>query len=387
MNMDRLTNNPVGSGDPSAAGGCDTVLVTGAAGHLGANLVRALIDRGQRVRVLLQEQCNNTGVDGLAVERIYGDLRDRDSTRSAVAGCSRIYHCAAMISTINGNSRHRRDIFECNVVGTRNLLQAAREHGVQRVVVTGSFSAIGYRVDDPSAPVDESNLFYPFHQAMPYERSKLQVEHECLKAFAEGQDVVVAVCCAIIGGNDFLPSRLGRVLCEYANGRLPAYVRGGFEFVAAEDIVEGHLLCMEKGRGGQRYIFSSEFLTLDQLLDLYQEVSGVSTARRRLPGPVMALFSELVSWYLSRFHADVPQRLTPGAIRLLRQCRHADISKATQELGYQPTPIRHAVAEAYAFHYGRGTITNPRARAPQAYAGRPTRQESPSLSPVLESRQ
>ncbi|MCY3885825.1 MAG: NAD-dependent epimerase/dehydratase family protein [Gammaproteobacteria bacterium] len=340
------------------------VLVTGSSGHVGANLVRRLIDDGVRVRVLLRQESRNEALDGLDVERVYADIRNLDSTRTALNGCRSIYHCAAKISTIDGDLVHKREIFECNVLGTRNVLQAARETDAGRVVVTGSFSAVGYELDDPSAPSDESMQFYPMERTMPYERSKVLVEHECLKAVALGQDVVIATCCAVVGGADYVPSRLGRTLCNYTSGKVRAYVDGGFAFVAARDIVEGHLLCMNQGRTGQKYIFASEYKTISDILDLYEEVSGIPRPRLRIPTPIMYVLSELASFYLSRFHPNYPQRFTPGAIRLLKKRRHANTDRAKSELGFQPTSIRAAVQEAYAFHYARGSITNPRAKAP-----------------------
>ena len=341
------------------------VFVTGSAGHVGANLVRRLLDEGVQVRVLLRHEDNNEGLEGLEVERVFGDIRDLDDTRRALAGCRGVYHCAAYVSTIEGNRAHRRDVFECNVLGTRNVLQAAREAEAGRVVVTGSFSAVGYDLDDPSAPSNETMQFYPMERTMPYERSKSLVEQECWRAAASGQDVVVATCCAVVGGADFLPSRLGRTLCDYTNGKLRAYVDGGFEFVAARDIVEGHLLCMHHGRSGEKYIFSTEYKTISDILDLFEEVSGVPRPRRRMPTRLMLVFSEIASFYLSRVHPGFPQRFTPGAIRLLQKRRHADISKARRELGYRPTGIRAAVHEAYAFHYGRNKIANPHAKRPR----------------------
>ena len=341
------------------------VFVTGSAGHVGANLVRRLLDDGVRVRVLLRQEDNNEGLEGLDVERVFGDIRDLNSTRRALAGCQGVYHVAARISTIEGNRAHRRDVFECNVVGTRNVLQAAREAEAGRVVVTGSFSAVGYDPDDPSAPSDESMPFYPMERTMPYERSKSLVEQECWRAAATGQDVVVATCCAVVGGADYLPSRLGRTLCDYANGKLHAYIDGGFEFVAARDIVEGHLLCMHRGHSGEKYIFSSEYKTISQIVGLYEEVTGIPRPRRRIPAPLMLVFSEAASFYLSRFHPDFPQRFTPGAIRLLLQRRHADTGKAQRELGYRPTSIRDAVHDAYAFHFARNAIGNPSAKPPR----------------------
>ena len=340
------------------------VLVTGSAGHVGANLVRRLLDDGARVRVLLRHEDNNEALDGLGVERVFGDIRDLNATRNALEGCQGVYHCAAKVSTIEGNRAHRRSVYECNVVGTRNVLQAARDVEAGRVVVTGSLSAVGYDLDDPSAPSDETMQFYPMERTMPYERSKALVEHECWHAAAAGQDVVVATCCAVVGPADFFPSRMGRTMCDYTNGKLRAYVDGGFEFVAARDIVEGHVLCMQRGRSGEKYIFSTEFKTISDILDLFEEVSGIPRPRRRMPVRLMLGFSEVASFFLSRFHPSFPQRFTPGAIRLLQKRRHADTSKARRELGYQPTTIRAAVHEAYAFHYERNAIRNPRANRP-----------------------
>lgn len=340
------------------------VLVTGSSGHVGANLVYRLLQEGVKVRVLLRRDSKNEAMDGRDVERVYADIRVLDSTRKALEGCKSVYHCAAMVSTIDGNDAHKREIYECNVLGTRNVLQAAREVEAGRVVVTGSFSAVGYELDDPSAPSDETMQFYPMERTMPYERSKVLVEHECLKAVALGQDVVIATCCAVVGGEDYVPSRLGTTMCKFTSGKVGAYVDGGFAFVAARDIVEGHILSMQKGRTGQKYIFATEYKSISDMLDLYEEVSGIPRTRLRIPTPIMYVLSEVASFYLSRFHPSVPQRFTPGAIRLLKKRRHANIEKAKRELGYQPTSIRAAVQEAYAFHYARGSITNPRAKAP-----------------------
>ena len=349
---------------PDAAGSRPgpPVLVTGATGHVGANLVRRLLRDGVRLRVLLEPGASSEALDGLDVEQAHADIRDLDATRRAVEGCQGVYHCAAKVSTITGDRAHRRELFECNVIGTRNVLQAAREADAGRVVVTGSFSAVGYDLDDPSRPSDETMQFYPMARTMPYERSKVLVEHECLRAVAAGQEVVVATSCAVVGGADFVPSRLGRTLCDFANGKLHAYVGGGFEFVAARDIVEGHLLCMHKGRAGEKYIFGSEFKTISDILDLFEEACGVPRPHRAIPTSAMYVFAEVASFYLSRFHPRFPQRFTPGAIRLLQLRRRANTAKARRELGFQPTSIRAAVHEAYAFHYQRNAITNPAAK-------------------------
>jgi nucleoside-diphosphate-sugar epimerase len=329
------------------------ILLTGANGHLGANLLRRLIADGEAVRVLLRPDTDNSSVDGLKVERVIGDLRDFASLLAATRDIAQVYHCAARVSTVSGGEQQ---IFESNVLGTHNMLRAAWQNGVRRVVVSGSLSAVGHRADRPT---DESEPFNPFEPHLPYAVSKAAVEHECLKATAEGLDVVIAISCAILGPYDFKPSRMGQVLVNYAKGRLRAYIPGGFEFVAARDIAEGHVLAMQKGRAGQRYIFSTEFMTFDALFDLYRDITG----RRkplRLPPTLMMAASEVGDFVHRHLLPGRRQLLTPGAVRLLRMGRRADIGKAKRELGYRPTTIADAVRDAYQWFVARGMIDLPR---------------------------
>lgn len=330
-----------------------TILVTGASGHLGANLVRRLLKDGHHIKVLLREGSNNSAVNSLNVERVYGDLRDFPSVIAAVRGCDRIYHCAALVSTIDGDAYFKRKIYDCNVLGTSNILHAALDTGVAKVVVSGSFSAIGH---NPSRPSDETLPFYPFAQHLPYGFTKALVEYECLKAFAEGLNVVVAVSCAIVGPNDFKPSRMGQTLLDFADGKLLAYIPGGFDFVAAKDIVKGHILAMEKGRSGQKYIFSTQFLTVDELMKIFEEVTNQSRPKLRLAGGLMAGIATIADFVYPRFFPDAPRRFTSGAVRILRMHRRADISKAKNELGYQPTSIQQAIHEAYEDFLNRNLI-------------------------------
>jgi nucleoside-diphosphate-sugar epimerase len=341
------------------------ILVTGATGHLGANLVRRLLDDGKAVRALLRPQSDAQALAGLDVEVVPGDLRDADACARAVRSCAAIYHCAAKVSTTYGNARHRREIFACNVLGTRNLLQAALTAGVPRVVVTGSFSAVGH---DPTRPSDESVPFDPFARSTPYGFSKAAVEHECLKAFADGLLVVVATSCAILGPNDFKPSRMGQLLLDFANGRLRAYVPGGFEFVAARDIVQGHVLAMAKGRPGQKYIFSTQFLTVDELMGIYEEVTGRSRPKLRLPAALMSGLASVGDFFLNRLAPQAPRRFSAAAVRFLRMRRQADCSRAKRELGYQPSSIREAVQGAYEFFCRTGQIETPRKAFPMLRA-------------------
>lgn len=329
------------------------VLVTGSTGHLGANLVRRLLGDGADIRVLVRPGRDQTALDGLAVERVEGDLRDPEAVSRAVKGCAQVYHCAALVSTIEGNAAHKRDVFDTNVQGTRHILDSAVRHGVDKVVVSGSLSATGY---DGARPSHEDMPFYPFDRHLPYGFTKHLVEHHCLQAHANGLNVVVATSCAIVGPHDYAPSRIGRVLIDYAHGKLRAYIPGGFEFVSTRDIAEGHVLAMAKGRSGQKYIISTAYATVDDLLDLFGEVTGKPKPRLRLPPPVMAAIAEVADKTWFRAFPNQPRRFTPAAVRLLSMKRRADHGKARTELGYLPTPLKDAIRDAYDDFVRRGVI-------------------------------
>ncbi|NOT10340.1 MAG: NAD-dependent epimerase/dehydratase family protein [Methylococcaceae bacterium] len=328
-------------------------LVTGATGHLGANLVRRLLAEGEQVRVMMRAGRDNGALDGLDVERVVADLRNGEAVSAAVCGCARIYHCAALVSTIDGNAAHKREVFDTNVRGTIHVLQAAKNHGIDKVVVSGSLSATGY---EPERSSHEDMPFYPFDRHLPYGFTKHLTEHECLKAHANGLNVVVATSCAIIGPHDYVPSRMGRVLIDYAHGSLRAYIPGGFEFVSGYDIAEGHILAMRHGRSGQKYIFSTAYASVDDLMALFQEVTRRPLPRFRLPPMLMAALAEVADKTWFRTFPNLPRRFTPGAVRLLQMRRRADHVKAKQELGYQPTELSKAVREAYEDFVRRGLI-------------------------------
>ena len=327
------------------------VLVTGGSGHLGANLIRKLVADDVDVRAFeLRGASRAAFADLPMVERVEGDLRDPASLASAMNGIDKVFHAAAVVSTLESDEPL---LFASNVVGTKNLLAAAREAGVGRVVVTGSFSAVGHRLD--GQPSSEKEPFNPFGHIMPYEKSKAGVEHEVLKAVVEGQDVVVATSCAIIGANDFGPSRMGRMIVDYANGKLRAYLPGGFPFVAARDIVSGHLLAMDKGRTGQKYIIASEYRSTDDWMEMLERVTGRKRPVR-LPTSLMLPIAMISERIVKTFAPTYPLRFTEGAVRILSMCRKADTTKARTELGFVPTRIEDAVHEAYDWFVARGAI-------------------------------
>lgn len=332
------------------------VLVTGGTGHVGANLVRRLLDDGHEVRCLVQPGADNSSLDSLAVEKVAGDLRDFPAISRAVEGCTRVFHVAAKLSTLNATAGEQRELYEVNVKGTQNICRASLEHGVARVVLTGSFSATGYDLEDSSRPANEDLPFYPFGKAMPYAYSKALAELELLRFVARGLDGVIATSCACVGPHDYIPSRMGRTMIDFANDRLRAYIDGGFPFVRAHDLVEGHVLAMEKGRRGEKYIFATAFHTLEDFIHMWSEALGKPPVRLKLPQSVMSAITGVYSGALAKFFPQADTRLSPGTIEILRLNRRADTSKAERELGWQPTNLRLAVQEALAFFEGQGKI-------------------------------
>ncbi|HET6584378.1 MAG TPA: NAD-dependent epimerase/dehydratase family protein [Nannocystaceae bacterium] len=334
------------------------IFVTGGSGHVGANLVRRLLADGHELRCLVVPGGDTRPFDGLDVEVVEGDIRDADAMRTAIAGCTRVFHVAAKVSILSPSAKEYKDIFSINVLGTKNVMRAALENGVEKAVLTGSFSAVGYDPDDPSKPSTDDMPHWPYDDhVLPYARSKALAEHEMLKVVVDGLDASIATSCSCIGPHDWIPSRMGRTMCDFANGKLRAYVPGGFEFVASRDIVDGHVRTMAAGRRGQKYVFATGFHTLGDLIDMWREIVGVRARPRKIPAGLMSAFSSVYSGALSKFFPNVPQRLTPGSIRILQMQRRADTSKARTELGWRPTDVPSAMREAYEFFANVGMIS------------------------------
>jgi hopanoid-associated sugar epimerase len=323
-------------------------LVTGATGHIGNNLVRALLARNERVRVLLRPGSDPRPLDGLDVERVEGDLRDAASLARAVAGAQRLYHVAAMISIRGGD---RKALWDVNVAGTARLLSAAREAGVRRVVHTSSFGAIGR---SPSGPSDEGHPLDPEEPATDYERSKAEAELEVKREVERGLDVCIVNPCATLGPFDFRPSLVGRTFVDFARGKLKAYVPGGFDWVPMRDVIAGHVLAMEKGASGQRYLLSGEVASLDQILGWLAEDTGRPPPRWRVPPALMLAVCVPKDYIEARFFPHVYPRFNQHSIRLLTSGKYGTNQKARRELGLVPTPIRQACRDAVTWFRANG---------------------------------
>ena len=329
--------------------------VTGASGHVGANLVRALLQRGEHVVALVRPGSDTEALSGLELERREGDLRDPASLARAVDGCERAYHVAAYVSLRAGD---KKEIFDTNVIGTRNLLAAAERAGVGRVVYCSSFGAVGQNPDGAS---DETWTVNPFDTHLDYELSKAMSELEVHRAVVRGLDVVTVNPCGVVGPHDYKPSSVGKTILDFAHGKMPAYVAGQFDFVAVRDVVAGHLLAMDKGKRGERYILSGGVHTLDQILDHLHAVTGAPRPRWKVPPSLMVPIAHVSQAVMRAFFPSVPPRFTPGTIKLLNCGKHADGGKARRELGLEPSSVLEAFTEAVEWFRARGQIETARA--------------------------
>lgn len=328
-----------------------TTLVTGANGHVGENLVRLLLGRGERVRAMIGPPGYDSPLAGLDVERVDGDVRDPRSVREAVDGCERVYHLAALVSIRTGD---RRPLYEVNVLGARNVMKACLDAGVKRVVHTSSIEAVG---TDPNGPSTEETPSNPFEPLLDYELSKVYGELEVMRAAARGLDVTIVNPTAIVGPHDYRPSSIGQAIVDLPRGRVPAYIPGEFDFVHVQDVARGHALAMERGRRAERYLLSGESATLDEVFEWLSEDVGHPKPRIRLPAGLMLPVATVSEAVQRKLTPNRSPRLTRGSIRVLASGKRASCDKARRELGYDPRPARQAFRDAVEWFRARGCLS------------------------------
>ena len=312
--------------------------VTGGTGFVGANLMRLLLERGDRVRALVRLQSPRQNLQGLDVEIVPGDLTDPD-LKALMQGCDGVFHVAAHYSLWR---RDRPAVYRSNVLGTRNVLAAARAAGVARVVYTSSVAAIGtgahgQAVDEThQSPVDDLVGFY--------KQSKYWAEQEAHQAVQAGQDVVIVNPAAPIGPWDVKPTPTGEIILRFLRRQMPAYVDTGLNFIDVRDVALGHLLAMEKGKTGDRYILGHENLSLKALLQLLATITGLSAPQRTIP-----LWLHLgLAWVDERILAPLGKSptLAIDSVRMAQHTMYYDGAKAVRELGLPQTAIATALKDA-----------------------------------------
>jgi dihydroflavonol-4-reductase len=326
------------------------VLVTGATGFIGANVVRRLLERGHDVRVLVRETSDRSNLADLHVDAASGDLRDAWAVRRAVRGCEWVFHVAA---DYRFWARDPRDLYDSNVQGTRHVMDACLAEGVQRVVHTSTVGTIGLSAL-PTA-CDETTALVSGQLTSHYKRSKLEAERIVLQYAERGLPVVIVNPSAPVGPWDAKPTPTGQIIVDFARRKLPAVVDTGLNVVHVRDVAEGHVLAAERGRVGERYILGHRNMTLVQILDELSSLTGVPAPRLRLPYAV-AWTAGAVSTGLSNWVTHRPPAIALEAVRMARRRMFFDPAKAVRELGLPQTPVRTAFEDALAWFEGRGSI-------------------------------
>lgn len=321
----------------------DLTFVTGTTGFVGNQVLKLLLRRGDRVRVLVRNSSRRANLEGLGCEIAIGDLRDSMSLQRCVRGCRRVYHVAADYRLW---AKIPEEIYENNVAGTRNLLSACCEAGVEKVVYTSTVGTIGMRRDGLHA--DENSPVALDDMIGHYKRSKYMAEQVAHEIAVSGLPVVIVNPTTPIGAGDIKPTPTGRIILDFIRGRLPAYVDTGLNFVGVEDVALGHLQAEERGRVGERYILGGENWSLEELFDTLASICGRRAPRVRIPW-----ITALAAGYLDNFVVGTLLRREPfiplEGVRMARYKMYVSSEKARRELGYNPGPAEQALRDAV--HY------------------------------------
>src|SRR4026207_2375457 len=314
-------------------------LVTGATGFVGGAVARALVRAGVDVRVLARSRSDTQNLSGLPVERVEGDLLNPASLQKALSGCQQLSPVAAYYALW---AKDPAIFYDINVTGTRNVLAAARLAGIQRTVYCSTIGAVGLPANGglgtEVTPVSLDQM------AGHYKRSKYLAEQEVLKFATEGLPVVIVNPSAPVGAGDVKPTPTGQVIVDFMKGRMPAYIETGMNIVDVDDVAAGHLLAMEKGRQGERYILGCKNLMLKDVFDILSALTGVKAPSLRLPRSAVLPLAYVNQWIgpLKRH----PTRIPLEGVKMAKYKMHYDCSKAVRELGIPHTPPEVALEKA-----------------------------------------
>lgn len=325
-------------------------LVTGATGFVGAAVARALIREGWQVRALARKGSDRRNVQHLGVEVVEGDLTARPSLDRALADCQALFHVAADYRL---GAFDPRELYQTNVEGTRNILDAARQAAVKRVVYTSSVATVGIPKD--GTPGNEDSPVGLADMIGHYKRSKFLAEQVAREAALAGLSVVIVNPSTPIGPGDVKPTPTGRMVMDAAAGRMPAYVDTGLNIVHVDDVADGHVLAFHRGRLGERYILGGKDMTLREILVEIARLVGRKPPTIRLPTGVVlpiAYVAEAVARITGR-----PGRITVESVRMARKHMFFSSDKARRELGYDWRPPTEALRDAIGWLREQGALT------------------------------
>jgi dihydroflavonol-4-reductase len=318
-----------------------TTLITGASGFVGSAVLRQLLESGSEVRVLVRPTSSRSNLEGLPVEIVTGDLRDEPSLRKAIRGCRALYHVAADYRLWTPNPQ---ELYEANVNGSRNLMHAAMDNQVERIVYTSSVATLGLHRDGTPATEDTPSTID--NMVGHYKRSKYLAEVAVQQLIDhDGLPAVIVNPSTPVGPRDHRPTPTGRMVLDAQCGRMPAFVDTGLNIAHVDDVARGHLLAYEKGRIGQRYILGGEDMMLREILATIARLTGQKAPSIRLPLNLIfpvAWASE--AW--ARLTDGSEPRVTADGLRMARKLMFFSSEKARRELGYEPRPAIEALRDA-----------------------------------------
>ena len=325
------------------------ILVTGGSGYIGSAVVRELLEGGSELRVLVRKSDDLSNLDGLDVELAYGDITDFHSVMRALDECDRVFHLAAIYAIWLPDTKLMDWV---NVNGTRNVLEACLRKGIERVVYTSSVAALG--AHGREHPANESARFNLSHTRDAYYLSKYRAEQVALDYSRRGLPVVIVNPTNPCGPRDIVPTPNGQLIINVIKGRLPGYVDGGINVSDISDTARGHVLAMEKGRVGEKYVLGNTNLSVKEYFDLIAELGGAKSPSIRIPSSV-AVFSghlyELLAMATRR-----PPVTTAAWVRVGSQYSFWDSSKAVEELGMPQTRIRESIQGAIDWFRANGKL-------------------------------
>jgi dihydroflavonol-4-reductase len=316
------------------------VFLTGATGFVGSHVARVYAASGAELRLLTRSSSSLAALEGLNADVVVGDLRQPDSLRSAIQGCEAVVHVAADYRLW---VRDPKAMYAANVDGTRELLRIAREEGVRRVVYTSSVATMGFRKD--GTIVDESSPVSIDDMIGHYKRSKFLGELEAIKAGRAGQEVMILNPTTPIGAGDAKPTPTGRIVVDFLNRKFPAYVDTGLNLVDVSEVARMHLVALDTGTPGERYILGGENLTLKQILDRMSSITGLPSPRMKVPNAVAMAFAFYDENVTGRLLGKEP-RATVEAVRMGQKMMFASSAKAERELGFRVLPVYSALRAA-----------------------------------------
>jgi len=324
-----------------------TAFVTGATGFVGSHIALHLLRQGWNVVAIRRENSVNPYLPPGEIDWRLCDIRDADRLVKVMEGCEAVFHVAADYRLW---ARNPQEIYAGNVVGTDNVLRAARLCQVRRVVYTSSVGALGLNAS--GAPADEKTPVQLADMIGHYKRSKYLAERKAEEYVREGLPVVIVNPSTPIGPGDHKPTPTGKIIVDFLNGKMPAYLNTGLNLVDVEDVACGHLLALERGRIGEKYILGNQNLTLAEIFQMLEKISGISAPRLRLPyQPVLCL--AYVNEAISRLTHAEPVVPLEG-VRMAHRHMFFDAGKAVTELGLPQTPVHTALEKAVKWYRENG---------------------------------